>query len=183
MRRNHTKLDLFVFILLIAYLISGCQQSSWKEFSSSNGAFSILLPKFPSEETITEDSDLGPIVLHLFTVEQNGIAYIFGYSDYPEKILQIPIDTVLDGACNGITENAHGKVINQSPIMLENKYPGRELKVESVDKKLIAQARIFMVGQRQYQLIVSSPKEKATSQNISKYLDSFKLLIKGNGSN
>jgi hypothetical protein len=164
--------------VFLALFLIGCEQSAWKEFSSSEGAFSILVPGTPNEQAISVNTEAGSIDGHLFMVGRKDMSYLVAYADYPDTLIQKRTpDAMLDGARDGAVANAQGKLLGELVISI-NGYPGRELKIESPDGQGIMKARIFMVGHRLYQVGVVTPKEKALSRNIGKFLDSFKLLKK-----
>jgi len=172
-RRNLMKTKLLALALLAVFLV-GCHQPGWKEFRSSEGAFSILLPGTPTEQISTA----GPIDFHFFVLEQKDITYMVGYSDYPDTLVQERTpDVMLDGTRDGAVANVQGELLSELIISL-NEYPGRELKIESHGGKVTTKTRIFMVGHRLYQVMVATRKEKAFSENVKRFLDSFKLLEK-----
>lgn len=165
-------------LLALAILLIGCQRSTWEEFSSSEGAFSILMPGTPTEQTKTVNTAVGPIDAYFFLLERKDIAYMVGYSDYPDTVVQkTNPDAILEGARNGAVANVQGKLLNELIISL-NGYPGRELKIEPAGGKGTIKAKIFIVGNRLYQVMVVTPKEKAFSKNVRRFLDSFKFLGK-----
>jgi hypothetical protein len=165
-------------LVFLAVFLLGCQQSAWKEFNSSEGAFSVLVPGTPKEQTINVNIEGTPIDCHFFMLEQKDMVYLVAYADYPEALIHgRALDAILDGARDGAVANCKGRLLGESTISL-NQYLGRELKIESPDGESTMKARIFMVGRRLYQVEVATPKEKDFSKNIGKFLDSFKLLEK-----
>lgn len=163
-------------LLALALLLGGCQGSTWDEFTSSEGAFSILLPGVPTEQTKTVNTAVGPIDAHFFLLERKDVAYMVGYSDYPDTVVQKNNpDAILEAARNGAVANVQGKLLSELMVSL-NGYPGRELKIEPAGGKGTIKAKIFMVGNRLYQVMVVTPREKAFSKNVRKCLDSFKLF-------
>jgi hypothetical protein len=55
--------------------------------------------------------------------------------------------------------------------------PGREITVESSDG-LICKDRFYVVNRRLYQVIAALPKEDRSSSQMTRFLDSFRLLKK-----
>jgi hypothetical protein len=165
-------------LLGLALFFAGCQQPTWEELSSSEGAFSIFLPGSPTELTRTVNTAAGPIDFHFFLLEQKDIAYLVGYSDYPEIAVQkTNPEAILEGARNGAVASAQGKLLSELIISL-NGYPGRELKIEPAGGEGTINTNMFVVDNRLYQVMVVTPKEKAFSKHVGKFLDSFKLLGK-----
>jgi hypothetical protein len=164
-------------VVLIAFL-TGCGQATWEEFSSREGAFSVLMPGRPTEKSQKANTPAGAIEIHLFALEQGGFAYIVGYNDYPEAIVRAAnVDKMLDGARDGAVSNTQGKLLSELIISMD-KYSGRELRIEAPDGKHTTRVRIYMVKNRLYQALVVTSKEDSYSSDVTKFLDSFKLLDK-----
>jgi len=167
---------LFVFAILVSLLAGGCSLFAWKEFKSTKGQFSLTLPGTPKEQTETINTQAGDIDLHLFLLEKSDIAYMVGYSDYPEDLLKVAKpQQILDGARDGAVSNVKGELLQEKTATLKG-HKGREIKIKT--EKGIIRARLFLVGSRLYQLMVITGKEKALSKNIEKSFDSFKILEK-----
>ena len=165
-------------ILVVAALLAGCGGTTWTEFSSADGAFSVLMPGTPTEETQTEDTDLGPIDVHLFTFEKGEVAYLVGYNVFPAAVVEAATPAVLlDSARDGQVETVKGTLVSETEITLGT-YPGRdlEIQVEGSDGTSSLRSRLFMVGDRLYQLVVGGPKGQSTSADTIKFLDSFELV-------
>jgi len=164
----------FSFFILVA----GAPAATWKEFFSNEGSFSILMPGVPTEQTKRLNTKAGAIDMHLFILEQKNVAYFVSHIDYQEELLQQRNDDeILDGARNGAVKNVQGKLLSEVPISLDN-YPGREIRIETSDGKHTIQTRIYLVKNRLYQVMIVTPKENSFSKDVTKFLDSFKLLEK-----
>jgi hypothetical protein len=164
-------------VVLIAFLTS-CQQVTWKEFSSHEGAFSTLMPGTPTEKTQKVNTQAGTIDIHGFTLEQKSFTYMVSYNEYPDAIVQAAsADKILDAARDGGVSNVQGKLLSELIISLD-KYPGREIRIEAADGKHTVKTRIYLVKNRLYQVLVVTPKEGSFSNDVTKFLDSFKLLEK-----
>jgi len=79
---------LLILALLVIGVLIGCQQGSWKEVNSREGAFSILFPGTPTEKTQQADIANETIYMHIFLLQQKDSAYSVRYNDYPESIFQ-----------------------------------------------------------------------------------------------
>ena len=162
--------------LLVVFLVGGCSLFAWKEFKSTKGQFSLQVPGTPKEQKETVKTQAGDIDLHLFLLEQKEIAYMVGYSDYPEPLIkQAEPEAILDGARNGAVSNVNGKLLSERAVSLEG-HKGREIKVKT--EKGVIKARIFLVEARLYQLMTVTAKEKTFAENTKRFFDSFKLLKK-----
>jgi len=149
--------------------------ATWKEFRSSEGAFSVLMPGTPEESTETLSTEIGPLNLHSFTVNQRERSYGVVYADYPEALVQnTDPEGILDGARDGAVAKVQGKLLSESFIDLDN-HPGREIKVESSDRTATLRARVYLVNNRLYQTVWAGPKEDSSSEEVDRFLDSFEL--------
>ncbi|MBN1431094.1 MAG: hypothetical protein JXB07_22180 [Anaerolineae bacterium] len=161
-----------VILLAVAMTIFGCQLSATPptEFVSDEGKFSVLMPGTPTEETqtTTDGTDI-----HMFSVEDWGDAYLVGYSDFPQDIIEgTDAEMLLDFARDGAAGD--GTILSETSITI-NGYPGRALEIDSSDDDIVLYANIYLVDNRLYQVIVTSG-DGTRSAKVSEFLDSFKLL-------
>jgi hypothetical protein len=163
-------------LILIAITLSGCQTAGWKEFRSAEGSFSVLMPGIPEEQAQTIDTLAGAVDAHLFVLAAEDAAYLVSYSDYPKIVVQQSnADDILDGVRDGEAANVRGALLSEQIISLDD-YPGRELKIDTLDGKVTLRSRIFLVNNRLYQVVAVIPKDHPTSdKNIDKFLESFTL--------
>ena len=69
-----------------------------------------------------------------------------------------------------------GRLLSKSDVSVEG-HCGREFKVQRQNG--ITTLRVFIVGQRLYQLIVTSPAEAVGAEGRARFMGSFKLLPHG----
>jgi hypothetical protein len=170
-----SKLSASLFLLVF---LAGCQQPTWKEFSSAGGAFSVLMPGTPTEQVRTADTASGPINAHMFLVEQGDVVYTVAYSDYPDTVVQEGTSNlILDGARDGAVAKVQGALLSDTIVSVDG-HQGRELIIEAAGGKVTIQTRLVIVRRRFYQVMVITPKEKALSEDVNKFLDSFTFLKK-----
>ena len=156
---------------------SGETQAAWQEFSSPDGNFAVLMPGTPSYEKQNQSTALGPIDMHMFTLNiRRDAAYMIMYSDYPEIVTRAKPDDLLDGGRNGALSNTKGKLIGEQNMSLDG-FPGREIVIEVPGKGLM-KVRAFLVGRRLFQVIAVGTKEKIEHEDTGKYLTSFRLLAR-----
>ncbi|HEY0545989.1 MAG TPA: hypothetical protein VGC91_11475 [Pyrinomonadaceae bacterium] len=151
--------------------------ANWKEFDSTTGGFSILFPDRPAEST----ESMGAVDAHIVRL-QTFAEYSVMYADYPDPIVN---EVMVHGILNSGVRNAispDSQLLERKEISLEGN-PGKYLKERLPDGKIL-RAKILLVGQRLFQIAITTPEEKdQTEANIkfyesvaSKYLDSFKLI-------
>lgn len=168
-------------LVLIVLLLTACgSKSEPTEFINEEGNFSVMSPFSLEESSQTVDTAAGPIEIHFFMADDGNSAFMVGYSDYPAEIVDIndPND-MLDGAAEGATANINGTLVSQNNITLDG-YPGRELALEGTfdNFNASAKARIYLVGNRLYQVLVISSEGNITTEDMDAFLQSFKLLEK-----
>lgn len=167
-----------VAVLLALPVLAVAQADlQFETFTSKAQGFSVLLPGTPKEQTLKAPSPLGELTFHNFLVETNQgkAAWLATSVDYPPGSIKAENqDGVLDAGVKGAVDKLKGKLLTQSKIMLDNKYPGRSMQLE-VPNLGLYHSRIYLVGDRLYQIVVLGPKDLATSTEAKKYLDSFKL--------
>lgn len=155
--------------------VNWVNQQSWKEFKSLEGGYSICMPGAPKLETRLANTAAGPVDLHFASVDQQSVSYGVAYGDYPVSLVQASVpEKILDGVRNGMVSGLQGTLLAEE-IISNTGNPGRDLRVATPDGKGTVRCRIFLVKNRVFQLIVVTTKEKSFSNNILKFLDSFKL--------
>jgi hypothetical protein len=152
-------------------------QPDWKEFASKEGRFKLLMPGTPKQYKLDTESDFGKGVLHINTVEAGETMYGTNYCDFPAEVKKAPLKQVYDSSRDGAVANLEGKLASEKDIKL-GEYPGREIRIEVAGGKKLFRARVYLVDQRLYQVVVFGTKETATSKEADKFLDSFKLTGK-----
>lgn len=162
-----------LLLVTVTLVIFGCLgTATFTEFVSEEGGFSVSMPGEPNEETQTVPTEAGDIEVHMFSVESGGTAYLVGYSDYPPDLVEmVDSEVLLDSARDGAVDD--GTLVSEESITLDD-YPGRSLTVDTSDEDIMVFARIFLVGNRLYQVVVSTG-EDALTEDMSGFFDSFKL--------
>lgn len=154
--------------------------TNWKTFESAEGRFSIQFPGTPKVGTEPLDS-AGQVVLHkssLTTKAEYGVIY----ADYPMKIEgAAAAKQILDDGAKGAVAGVSSELLSISEISLSGN-PGRALK-ERMKDGAIMQMRMFLVGQRLYQIAITMPTMQGAKvkdvaiyeQAATRFLDSFQL--------
>ena len=154
--------------------------AAWKEFSSTEGRFAIRLPGTPKEST----QSLGQMNLRIFQL-QSAFEYSVMYADYPEEINDSDpalAKRVLDNGLEGAVAAVNAKLVEVQEVSI-GKHPGRQY-VEQMPNGTIMRGKTFLVGNRLYQIAITTPKEEGSlaesvrfyRDTAAKYLDSFRLI-------
>ncbi len=151
--------------------------ANWVEFTSAAGRFSILFPDKPKENT----EPMGAVDAYTVTL-QTFAEYSVMCADYPEPIENAVVaHNILDSGVKSAVA-ADSQILETKEISLEGN-PGKYLKERLPDGKIL-RAKIFLVGQRLYEIAITTPVESGEpvervrfyNSVASKYLDSFKLI-------
>ena len=165
---------LFVVVLII--FLSSCKRTIWQEFESVEGGFTVLMPGEVESQTIKANTAIGPIDFHMFSVEKKDIVFGVVYNDYPDSIIEgTSPDSLLTSARNGAVGALQGQLLIEI-IISSDGYPGREIMIEGPSGETTYQSRMFLAGNRLYQVTVNSMKEKKFLKDIEIFFDSFKIL-------
>ncbi len=180
--KNHHKTNTILLLMLSIslFLIGGCQNKSQQDstgvFRSPEGRFSIHIPGTPIESSHMTRTPKGNILYRSFELERPDTWYGVQYSDYPESYMQENTpEGILDRTRRACEMGLEAKFVGETEITL-GEYPGRELTFKQSAGLIIVKTRIFVVGNRVYQITVRVPNRDAALKNAMEYLDSFKLL-------
>ena len=153
-------------------------QPQWKEFSSTEGGFSVLMPVPPTQKRQNTDSSAISLNSNLFTasLEDGKVTYSVSYTNFPDELAKFPPALILDSLSSRFTSDSKIKLLNQQNISL-GQYPGKEFTFEAPGEILV-KYRTYIVEKRLYQLTTEIPKarEDALSNDTEKFLSSFQLL-------
>jgi hypothetical protein len=165
-----------LLILLSATLAFGIQvETEWVRFTSLEGRFSVLLPREPKFEAVT-DPQVNKITNYRYTELESGYGFICEYYDVTST--GADLESFLDATRDGIIRGAGATKVGEQKISLDG-YPGRELELAFTvnDRaKITARARIFIVGKRLYSLTYLRVKDmdaKLASETETKFFASF----------
>ncbi len=151
----------------------------WQEFTSEAGGFMVLVPGPAKEETQAQETDAGRVTAHTVRVQLKRVLYMVIYSDWPDMSLQLDPEEFFHGyresAVAKIEAESKQKVeiVGQEQISL-NGYPGLALAMEV--QGYVSKVRTYLVGKRQYVVMVTGPADEVANSEDAKFLDSFRLL-------
>jgi hypothetical protein len=160
-------------IVVGLFLLSGCGKPEFKEFTSTEGRFKVLMPGTPTEKTETASG----VTMKIFSVEGRNGAYAVAFADMPIPAgeSEAQIHKRLNGARDGAVANVKGLLKTETKITLSEKHLGREFEASLPEQKGMLRARIYLVNQRLYQIMVVGKPEWTSSSEATKFLESFTL--------
>jgi len=149
-----------------------------KRFSPKGGDWSAA---FPGEVKTIKQSLMG-IDLTMCAVETADGAYLVSINEMPFDVADLEADEIqtrLKAARDGAVTASKAKLISDRKIKLGNKHPGLELRatIKQPAEGLIRQ-RIYLVGNKMYQIMVLGKEEVADSDEATKFLNSLELKKK-----
>jgi hypothetical protein len=171
---------LLISLILGLGLVACSPAPKPQEFTSEAGRFTVVSPVHLQESIQPVESQAtGKIDLHIFLGNQGDLAYAVAYADYPPDIVRKGNpEKILDGASLGMVSHINGKLVRETKIEIEG-YPGRELLIEVTIQAGVpgtVKGRVFLVGNRIYQMMWIAPKGQASLKALDDFLQSFRLL-------
>ncbi len=158
--------------LLIVAFVPSLHADEWKEHTSTEGRFKVLMPGKPE---YGKDKLQGDTYLHRFTFESEdqNEAFSIMYQDTPGLGL-VDAATILDAAKNGgIASVKNGKLVREKKIKLgEHQGLEFEFSADGIDR---VTWQVYIVGDRLYQVGVVEIKESLPDESITKFQKSFQV--------
>ncbi len=166
-------------ITLAALMLIACAaQPSFREFNAAKCGFTIQMPAEPKEESNSTEASGIKIDLTFYTAVVGNGAYVAGCNDFPADLMATAdVEAMLDSAVTGAISNSNATLDSQSNIELDGN-PGREVtgSAKIAGQDAVLKGRIYMVGNRLIQAIIVAPKGQIKDEDLSKYLESVKLV-------
>jgi hypothetical protein len=160
-------------VFLAALMPAGCGPGGgldWKELTSEDGRFKVLMPAEPAKQSVKEEPPVGPITVNYYTVKYKADGFFAGWADLPAKP---PFAT--DDILKGIAQRYGAEVKSSKEITFQDN-PGREFTLETNRGRKVV-GRLYVVRDRLYELIVigDGPNPPASAE-VKKFFESFQLL-------
>ncbi len=160
-------------VVLVALAAAGCGGNTleWKEVTSQDGGFKVLMPPGAAKLHAEEEPPVGKITLNTYTVKQNGDGYFVGWADLPAKPPFDPAEFL-----KGVAKRYDNSEVKASKEVTFRDSPGREFELETAKGRKVL-GRLYIVKNRLYELIVIGEGSQAPpSAEARKFFDSFGLI-------
>jgi hypothetical protein len=163
---------LLPFCLLGLLCLGGCGYK-WQDFKAPDGSYSCSLPGSPKSESRSQATPAGVLTLTAQVVDVKNAAFLVGYFQLP------PGGTFdYDAGINGVLRNAGGTLTYKKEVTVDGQ-KGYEFEATiTKPRNGYLACRIFRHKDRLYELLVIGASTKASSKDVQKFWDSFKLLNK-----
>jgi hypothetical protein len=167
-------LPVIIFTLLLCVECSN--DRDWQEFKSYEGGFSVETPGVLRMQAVTMETLMGPIDHTVYTCEEDRVVYMVQYAEYPDSILggKEPHE-LLNTALEGAKETVEGEIMKEKAVAL-GRYRGVEVVIRQTDKGIEHHMRVYVVGNRLYQLAVRIPLRREFEPLPERFFNSFHLL-------
>jgi hypothetical protein len=163
--------------LLLLSLRSNIDAADWKEVAPPELGFRALMPGLPRLQRNTQQTPAGNVEVHKFTMEPKGRKELFMIvSTRLPEVLGDRLggaEKLLDLGRKDLLSASRGQLKSERRIVLDG-CPGLELEVLPAHGATI-KSRIFATNNQIYQVSSHVPIIRVTSNNVQKYLESFKL--------
>jgi hypothetical protein len=151
--------------------------AGWQAFSPPGGRLTVLLPGEPKETRTVSQTERGPVETHTFALEAAPNTYGVSWFDFPGVIPRGPqIKAALEGGQKSLLEKlGRVRVVKDEEIVFDG-FPGKEVVIENADKRYTLTVRLYLVRQRTYILMASSPLGQANVSEVRQFFASFRLV-------
>jgi hypothetical protein len=146
----------------------------FKPFASEGGRYKVLFPGEVKSETSDIDTKTEKLKFTLDLVElKGGTAFLVSYVDATDEVAKTPPGPRLDKVREGNKGQA-GKLVAEREVVLgAERYPGRDILIETPDGYI--RNRAVIAGKRLYQIMVKGTKEVVTSPSADRFIASFEI--------
>jgi hypothetical protein len=151
----------------------------FKEFRSDAGQFAVLMPGKPDVQNEATDMPFGKVNTITYMAGSRKIGCAVAYTDYPELLIK-STDTrkLFELAKDEAVKNGGGKLISETIIDFHG-LPAMDVRIEIPGNIFTSPAftttRYILKSPRFYTLMFFAPADKGREQDISQFLNSFKI--------
>lgn len=158
-----------VLAVLVAPGLARAQE--WPEYKPNGIGYRIEMPKKWEESSQDVPTDLGPIKMHMATVDEKSKAYMSIYSVFPkEHIDKTPADRLLDNARDGAVKNVKGQLLTEDRIDIGG-HPGRHIVVDTANARV--SQRLLLLDVKLIQAIYVGPAGSEKDADTVRFFNSF----------
>jgi len=159
------------FTLLLLSTVGTAQSNQeWIRFSPPNSDFVIMMPAQPKEQVQTKET----FSTHLFTLSTDGTIYLIGYGDYAPSV-KIDPQKELEANRDNFNKGVKATLLTSKSYDMDGRLG---LEFTSETPKADLKSRVFIVGNRVYQIAALVFKGSNQASNVDKFLDSFVITTK-----
>jgi hypothetical protein len=162
-----------ILALAVALALAACySELDWREFTSPEGGFTVMLPSKPARESRELVLAGSPATMHMISAHAPEMAFGVGYADLPPST--DPGRTVDEGRV-ALLRNIGGVVIAERAL---DGVTGVEFEAEGAAEgnPMRLAARVLVSGNRYYQVVLVARSARAGEVDRALFPGSFKLI-------
>jgi len=146
----------------------------WREFTSADGRFAVLLPGKPARAAREVTLAGAKAPLHMTSVQVAGMAFGVGYADLPPGA--DPARILAEGR-DALVRNIGGRVTAERALDLDGAR-GIEFEADGTAQgaAMHVAARLVVAGDRYYQAVLIARAERAAEVDPTLFPGSFRLV-------
>ena len=149
-------------------------KAEWKKYDIEDGNFAISLPTAPTTEKDSFRVAGQSIEMKIVSSENGSAAYVVAYCDFPGgNVFSDSPQELFDKVQAGMAKDFQGTITNTKRVSLD-RFTGREIQISG--SAGIHFVRLFFVRFRLFQVHAVVPTGDGANLDVSKFLNSFKLL-------
>jgi hypothetical protein len=159
--------------LAAALALAACySELDWREFTSPEGGFSVLLPSKPARDSRELELAGVKTTMHMVAAHAPEMAFGVGYADLPPGADPA---RVLDEGRAALVRNIAGRVTGERRL---DGMPGVEFEAEGTAEgnPMRLAARVLVAGNRYYQVVLVTRAARADEVDRTLFPGSFRLL-------
>ena len=163
------------FAALAVLGLAACSpELDWREFTSPEGRFAVMLPGRPARDSRDITLAGAKTPMHMTSVQMSGMAFGVGYADLPPGVDAARV--VAEGR-DALVRNIGGRVTAERPIALDG---GRGIEFQAEGSvqgaPMRISGRIAIAGERFYQVVFVGRAERAGEVDPTLFPGSFRVL-------
>ena len=170
-----------VLAMLGSVFLSNCGgfpnggKTEWKKYDIEDGNFAISLPTAPTTETKTQNVAGQRIEVKMVHSEDGRVTYAVMYCDYPGgNVFSDSPQELFDAAQADLAKRNPGAIVVSTKKVSLDRFTGREIQISASGG--IHYLRLFYVRFRLFQVHASVPTGTASTVDVTRFLNSFRLL-------
>ena len=159
--------------LAAALALAACYaELDWREFTSPEGRFTVMLPSKPARESRELVLAGSPTTMHMVSAHAPEMAFGVGYADLPTGT--DPGRAIHEGRA-ALLRNIDGVVVAERAL---NGATGLEFEAEGAaeGKPMRLAARVLVSGNRYYQVVLVARSARADEVDRALFPGSFRLI-------
>jgi len=156
-----------------AFALAACYpELDWREFTSAEGGFAVMLPSRPARESRELALGGGRTTMHMVSAHATDMAFGVGYADLPPGT--DPARAVAEGRA-ALVQNIDGRVTAERAL---DGVTGVEFEADGAagGSPMRIAARVLVSGNRYYQAVLAIRAARAGEVDRAMFPGSFRLV-------